>query len=117
LIGRWDEQTITGNRNSYYFREDGTFLYSRVGIGYENIGSTGNRSGNYSVSNGWITFTNIVARDANGHIEEWPKTVRVEYSFDDPVYGYGEFLLIVPFDYNLEEIPLEGFWGRWKKMD
>ena len=113
LIGRWDT-SLSGYAYSYYFREDGTFLFSVTGT------FPGFRSGNYSVSNGWITFTNVVARDVNNDVEDWLETVKVEYRFeavDDPNYNWGEYLIIARFSYpQFDELPLSFTWARWKKM-
>ena len=116
LVGEWEFRLYysSSNYTTYYcsFRNNGTFIYSELGGAFE-IGL----SGNYTVSNGWITLTNVVARWGSGKIEEdWLKTYKVEYRFENNPDGKHDYLNMCRLGYSEKpELPLDFGWARWTK--
>ena len=78
LVGDWfnsNYNSITGlyDWRWYIFKNDGTFKYYRADY-------KSNKTGNYKVSNGKITFTNLVWYNSEEIVGKYPNTV-VEYKF------------------------------------
>ena len=117
LVGEWENKLYYTPTvfDTYYcsFRNNGTFISSVIG----SATSQGTLSGNYTVSNGWITLTNVVAtRDAGILIDDWLKTYRVEYRFEKNPDGKNDYLnMCVLFYDNRAELPLDFAWARWTK--
>jgi len=110
LVGRWQHTNIGSYiKDEYSFRADGTFIFI--------IGLTSAKSGNYKVSGGKISFTNI-SWTSNGKKKSYPNTV-AEYRFE---MSYGEECLnIVKLDYpQYNYLSLNGsaggVWGRWYRV-
>jgi len=114
LVGEWEYMTSTSPSSTNYcsFNNNGTFISSVMG-GFVSYGL----SGNYSVSNGWITLTNVVARAGSGAIvEDWLKTYRVEYRFEKHPDGKHDYLNMCSLMYDAKpELPLDFGWARWIK--
>jgi len=71
LVGRWQSFSFG---DTYIFTDKGTVIYYSKG----GVDTT---TGNFKVSGGKITFTNIVAY-YGGNIRDYPKTQVAEYKFD-----------------------------------
>jgi len=120
LVGEWEYRQYvyaTGRYTTHYvsFRADGTFISSTIGSG----GPYG-LVGNYTVANGWITLSNVVARrgateESKVVLENWLKTYKVEYRFEITPEG-NEYLNMCMILYeNKPELPLDFGWARWTK--
>jgi len=116
LIGEWEwkQHVSPGVFDTHYvsFRDNGTFIFSATGVG-----SPYGLTGNYTVSGAWITLTNIVARTGEEVIlEDWVKTVRVEYRFEKNPDGGADYLNMCTLLYDSKtELPLDFEWTRWTK--
>ncbi|MDR2585474.1 MAG: hypothetical protein LBC84_04535 [Prevotellaceae bacterium] len=115
LAGEWEFTSYSGgSATTYYcsFRNNGTFISSELG-GAFGIGL----SGNYTVSNGWITLTNVVASWSSGLLEEnWLKTYKVEYRFEKHPEGKHDYLNMCNLGYSDKpELSLAFNWARWIK--
>ena len=111
LVGSWEWKKSNSEIYAYNFRADGTFTFS-IQSSFPNT-----KSGNYKISDGKITFTNIVNRYLDGEAD-YPKTVVAEYRFmtEKLVEKDEEYLHLAVLDYpQLTYLPLEGFWARWTK--
>jgi len=111
LVGTWKSWIFgtTFQYRYYTFREDGTFLYSDQPN--ENI-----KSGNYKVSDGKITFTNVKWRFCGKDINGYPNTV-AEYKFTKD--SSGNVLLQIPIlDYDEKNyLSYDGFYADWEKVN
>ena len=83
LIGGWNTKLFISSTEYYYktytFNKNGTFMYTS-GIG----APTHYRSGNYKVSDGKITFTNVLIYWRDGTVEKYPQVGNsqiLEYKF------------------------------------
>lgn len=95
---------------NYIFTKNGTFMYT-----------TGDHTkvGNYKVSGGKITFTNIIKVYNNGLKEKYPDTV-VEYRFGNKTKNDNgkifETIELASLDYDKTYLPLSFMWDRFTKM-
>ncbi len=118
LVGNWRyiqyHSSSSFSTHSVSFRNDGTFIYSTMSSGSLMYGMVGN----YKVSNGWVTLSNVIVRYGSGLIEEdWLKTYKAEYRFEkvnDVNYKHGEYLNMCLLLYSDKpELPLDLGWARW----
>jgi len=120
LLGNWEtfgsSFGSSGNDFYYYtFNSNGTFEYGSV----DSVGSIPrylHKVGNYKVSNGKITFTNVVQYDRQGKkIKNCPDAVR-EYQILNPLDGSKKERLKIPrFDSDSEYVSISGGWVFYKK--
>ena len=112
LVGTWKSGTISMSGTYYYrnyiFRDDGTFMW--IDQYNSNI-----KSGNYKVSAGKITFTNIKWRFFLEDRNDYPNTV-VEYKFKND--SSGNVLLQIPsLDYsNKNYLSYDGYYANYEKV-
>jgi len=91
LIGSWEYQSTA--THAYYFNANGTFTYSYMSS------SPHSTTGNYTTSDGKVTFTNNVSLNAYGVRREFPDTVVAEYKIAKADNGK-EYLHIAHLNYN-----------------
>jgi len=86
LVGTWQSYYF---EDTYYFTDNGTFIYTSKN-------AVERASGNYTVSGGKITFTNIEAYYGPNK-RDYPKTQVAEYKFEKK--SSNEYLLIRSLTY------------------
>jgi len=87
LVGVWRSYTFDDN---YMFTDKGTFVYY---VGSSSVSAHGGKSGNFKVSGGKITFSNIVYNEGY-----YPKTQIAEYKLD--TVGKNGYLMIRSLTYS-----------------
>jgi len=117
LVGTWETKLYkTGDITSFttythMFQKDGKFIMG-INSNYQ-IGVSSSKSADYTVSDGKIIFTNIVAHNPDG-VQEYPKTQIAEYKFET-MDGI-TYLNMAILDYDeIDELPLSFTWARWTK--
>ena len=112
LIGTWQYTmyntypTSSYTHHYYLFRTDGTFSYERSG--------EFTKIGNYKVSGGKITFTNILWRDSSKKIGDHPNNV-AEYQFVKGSNSKEQLRIAYPYsDRNYLSIDLALRWDKIK---
>jgi len=115
LLGSWSYtryySMTSYSSEKYYFWDNGTFLFTAQS---SQLFGTFSNSGKYKVSNGKITFTNVVTRYASGKEEKYPDTV-AEYKFVKESDGT-EYLRISRLVYSDRNyLDYETYWCSWRK--